>query len=127
MNKNHAIVLNFAVWFAIGILGCSKSPNGSATVTPATSTAAAPEKNIYAGEVELSKNVPISVTIAETNVCTITTMALPGGILNLDIAVDTKGANVAAIHTSVTTHVGQQFSFPVGNSTVTCTAKLKVE
>ena len=127
MKKNYAVILSFAALCAVGILGCSKSPDSSAPVTPPPATASAPVKNIYAGDLELSKNVPVSVTLEETNVCTITTMALPGGILNLDIVVETKGATGVAPHTSVTTHVGQQFSFPVGNTSVSYTAKLKAE
>ena len=127
MKKNHAIILRFAALLAVGISGCSKSPDGSAPVTTPTATASAPAKNFYAGELELSKNMPVHVTVDETNDCTITTMALPGGILNLDIAVETKGASAPAPHISVTTHVGQQFNFQVGKVNVSCTAKLKAE
>ena len=127
MKTKNLIGLNLAALLAFGIFGCSKSPNGSAPSAPPTAAASAPAKTFYAGDLELSARTPVSVTLAETNVATITTMALPGGILNLDISVETKGAAGAPVRTSVTTHVGQQFSFPAGDTMVSYTAKLKAE
>ncbi len=120
-------LLNLAILAAVAMLGCSKSPNGSSSVTNSTASASVQEKIIYSGELELSKYTPVHVTIEETNDCTISTMVLPGGNLNLDIAVETKGSSQPPSHISVATRSGQQFTFQIGNVTVGYTAKLKAE
>jgi hypothetical protein len=120
-------LLNLMVFIAAGIFGCSKSPGDSAPTPPSTASAAPAEKIIYLGELEFSKFTPVHVTIEETNDCTISTMVLPGGSLNLDIVVETKSSSQPPPHISVSTRAGQQFTFQIGNVTVGYTAKLKVE
>ena len=125
MKKISVVLLSFVVT-AAGTSGCSKSPGNSSTATTSTSPAAQ-EKIVYLGDLELSKKSAVTVAVEETNECTITTMVLPGGNLNLDIAVETKGAATSPPHINVPTRVGQEFTFPVGNLTVGYTAKLKAE
>jgi outer membrane lipoprotein SlyB len=117
------VLLAVTIFFALAIAGCNKNSGGAAPSAPPSTSAATQEKTVYLGELELSKITPVQVTIEETNVCTITTMALPGGILNLDFAIEPKGGAVS--HASVTTHDGQQFNVQVGGTTVSYTAKLK--
>ena len=126
MKTKNFFASSLTILLSLEILGCSK-PAGTPPSAPTTPTVAALERSVYGGDLELSKNSPVSVTLDETNSCTITTMVLPGGILNLDLAVETKGATGAVPHTSVTTHVGQQFSFSAGSTTYSYTAKLKAE
>jgi hypothetical protein len=121
---------NTSLWFGVLgftllLAGCNQQSGGSAPPSPGTATAPAAEKMVYAGELELSKSAPVQMTVEDTNECTVTTMVLPGGTLNLDIAITPKGG--ATTHASVTTRNGQQFTFQVGNTTVGYTAKLKAE
>ncbi len=109
---------------AILISGCSQSSSSSSS---GSGSSALLEKVIYSGDLELSKKTPVQITVGETNNCTFSTMALPGDILNLDVAIETKGSTAAPNHISVTTRVGQQFTLQLGNITYGYTAKLKAE
>jgi hypothetical protein len=125
MKKQNAIILGTVIFSVLAIAGCDKKPGGSAATPPPPANAGTQEQTVYSGDLELSKVAPVQVTIEETNTCTITTMALAGGVLNLDIAIEPKGGT--ATHTSVTTHDGQQFTIHAGNTAATYTAKLKKE
>jgi hypothetical protein len=123
MKKERAMIFTALIFLALALTGCNQKPGGSSPSAPSTATAPAAEKMIYIGDLELSKVSPVLVTVEETNECSITTMVLPGGTLNLDIAITPKGGTTT--HASVTTRSGQQFTFQIGNTTVGYTAKLK--
>lgn len=125
MKKQHLVISTALIFSALALVGCDQKPGGSSPSAPAAANTPAAEKMIYVGDLELSKIAPVKVIVEETNECTFTTMVLPGGTMNLDIAITPKGG--ATTHASVTTRSGQQFTFQIGNTTVGYTAKLKAE
>jgi hypothetical protein len=126
MSKPNILILSGVIFFTLALAGCDQN-SGSSRTTAATSSTSAPAKDrmIYLGEVELSKHWPVRLTVEETNVLSITTLEMPAGALNLDIAIEAK--NGPTTHANVTTRNGQQFTMQVGNITVGCVAKLKLE